>query len=149
MTTENGKVRYGETVSGRQSNYGGYRLPAGLAVGPTVPLYQAVAFWGWQLGRPFSRDEVAEVFHIEVCRAGDVMSYIRRARSDRITSRQHYVRVPDGVRMRYLQIMTKPKVKGIPVALKPIHLMPSDGMSETSLSALRRWFISGSGTMPV
>ena len=76
MTTGNDKTRQGVAVSGRQSNYGDYHLPAGVSVMKTAPLYQAVVFWGWQLGRPFIRDELAGAYYINVSRAGDVMSYI-------------------------------------------------------------------------
>lgn len=148
MTTTGSKAGHGAAVSGRQSNYGDYRLPEGLAVTPSAPLYQAAAFWGWQLGRAFNRDELAEAFHISVRRAGDVMSYIRRARSDRITSRQHYVRVPGGVRMRYLHILAEPQVDGIPVVATPVHLSPAeppDDAGATSFAALKRWFIGGAG----
>lgn len=61
MTTGNDKTGQGVAVSGRQSNYGDYQLPEGLSVVKTAPLYQAVAFWGWQLGCSFNRDELAEV----------------------------------------------------------------------------------------
>ncbi|HFD2064193.1 TPA: CaiF/GrlA family transcriptional regulator [Serratia marcescens] len=148
MTMGNGNTGEGTAVPGRQSNYGDYRLPDGLSVDPTVPLYQAVALWGWQLRRPFNRDELARAFQIELRRAGDVMSYIRRARSDRITSRQHYVRVPGGVRMRYLHILAEPQVEGIPVVATPVHLMPEeppDDARATSFAALKRWFIGGAG----
>lgn len=148
MATDNGRGPCDTVVPGRQSNYGVFRLPPGLSVAPSVPLYQAVALWGWRLGRPFSRDELAEAFYIELRRAGDVMSYIRRARTDRIVSRQHYVQVPGGARMRYLHIIEEPRVEGIPVAVKPVHLTPSDSADDAStpsLSALRRWFIGGAG----
>ncbi|MGQ8701792.1 CaiF/GrlA family transcriptional regulator [Serratia marcescens] len=148
MTTNNGKGPCDTEVPGRQSNYGVYRLPDGLQVSPSVPLYQVVALWGWRLGRPFSREELAVAFHIELRRAGDVMSYIRRASTDRIVSRQHYVRVPGGVRMRYLHIIEEPGVEDIPVAVKPVSLTPSepaDDASAQSLSALKRWFIGGAG----
>ncbi|HFT7665033.1 TPA: hypothetical protein ACGR4L_001059 [Serratia marcescens] len=41
-----------------------------------VPLYQRVALWGWHLGRPFSRHDVAKVFGISLDSAGNVMSYL-------------------------------------------------------------------------
>lgn len=151
MTTTSSKTGHGVAAARRQSNYGDYRLPEGLAVTPSAPLYQAVAFWGWQLGRPFSRTELAEAFHIAVDRAGDVMSYIRRARSDRIVSRQHYERAPNGVRMRYLHILAEPQVDGIPVVATPVHLTPdesSDDAGAMSFAALKRWFIGGAGRTP-
>lgn len=144
MAGDDKKVPSGTVVAGRQSNYGVYHLPAGL---PSVPLYQAVALWGWRLGRAFSREELAEAFHISTCRAGDVMSYIRRARADKIVSRQHYVPVPGGVRMRYLQIMMEPQIEG-GLLVKPAHPHPShstDNKEGGSLPALRRWFIGGAG----
>ncbi|MEL5280748.1 CaiF/GrlA family transcriptional regulator [Serratia bockelmannii] len=144
MATDNG------VVPGRQSNHGVYRLPPGLPVAPSVPLYQAVALWGWRLGRPFSRDELALAFHIELRRAGDLMSYIRRA--EQIVSRQCYVRAPGGVRMRYLHIIEEPLVEGMAVATKPVHLTPSESANDAStpsLSAWRRWFIGGAvGPLP-
>lgn len=150
MTAGDSKVHHSTAVPGRQSNYGEYRLPDGLRIATTVPLYQAVAVWGWRLRRPFCRDELAKAFHLELRRAGDVMSYIRRARPDCIASRQFYSRAPNGGRLRYLQIIAKPQIKGAPVAVKPVHLTVSDTPDTAeSVAALRRWFIRGAGeTLP-
>lgn len=152
MTTTDEKAVPGKGMAGRQTNHGDYRLPEGLPVAPTAPLYQAVALWGWRLGRPFCRDELAQAFHISVRRAGDVMSYIRRARPDRVRSHQHYTRMPSGARLRHLQIVAPPRVDGAPVAAQPVYLArPGESVTDEaaddapgpSLSALRRWFIGG------
>ncbi len=101
-----------DAVSPRQSNYHAYRLPDGVVMPPGAPLYHAVALWGWTLGRPFCRPEVADAFGITLQRAGDVMSYIRRARPDVVTSRQFYAQLAGGVRQRFIQILAEPRIDG-------------------------------------
>lgn len=146
------KGHHGTAGPERQSTYGEYHLPAGLRLAATVPLYQAVAVWGWRLRRPFCREELAKAFHLELRRAGDVMSYIRRARPDRIASRQFYSRASSGGRLRYLHIIAKPRIEGLPVSETPVHLTPQappDGADTAPLPALRRWFIGGArGNLP-
>ncbi|MBH2766586.1 CaiF/GrlA family transcriptional regulator [Serratia marcescens] len=107
----NGKQtqRRGQRIPPSQSNYGGYELPDFLAEDATnpPPLYLAVAQWGWMLGRPFSRDEVAQTFRITPLRAGDVMSYlVRRARVP-IWCQVSYEPAPSG-RRRLVQVLEPP-----------------------------------------
>lgn len=134
----------GEVVAPCQSNYQAYTLPEGVSGLEAAPLYQLVALWGWQLGRAFSRDEVAVAFGLELHRAGDVMSYIRRMRPDRVRSRQHYERLDKGVRQRYMQIMAKPQVDGRPVTPSPASQGQQHAkgpQTEAALQELRRWFL--------
>lgn len=133
-------------VAPRQANYLKYRLPDGLDGLAHAPLYQVVAVWGWRLGRPFCRPEVAEAFGISLCRAGDVMSYIRRARPDLIKSRQYHERLPHGVRQRFLQILADPRVTGRPAMMQKVQEVqetPPTGAAKTEvdLQALRGWFL--------
>jgi len=132
-----------------QSNYGEYTLPTSLAGLGDPPLYLAVAMWGWQLGRPFCRDELAQAFRITVKRAGDVMSYIRRAAPDKIQTCQRYERVVKGVRCRYMQIMAEPEmtvqkaVRGKPSVEAKDDVAQEEGpLSDARLQALRRWFLN-------
>lgn len=128
----------------RQSNYGDYRLPDVLADIPgldTAPLYQAVALWGWRLGRAFCRDELARAFHISVHRAGDVMSYIRRARADRVASRLHHKQLKNGARQRYLLIVAEPAIAGQRRAEARGSPDNDAPMTEAALQELRRWFL--------
>ncbi len=106
-----------------------------------VPLYQRVALWGWHLGRPFSRHDVAKVFGISLDSAGNVMSYLRRARPDVVKSRQWYERGARGSRKRYMHILSAPNVDGKPVSMLPVHL--SGERKERPLQAMRRRFIRG------
>lgn len=130
-------------VQPRQSNYQKYTLPEGVVAIDNAPLYQVVALWGWQLQRPFSRDEVARAFGIDERRAGDVMSYIRRARSDVVLSRQYYDRSEKGARQRFLQIMTAPVLDGRPYCGPSTACVPETPgtQKEVDLQALRRWFL--------
>lgn len=138
----------GAEIAPRQSNYGEYSLPAGLEALVDAPLYMVVAVWGWQLGRAFCRDEVAQAFRISPHRAADVMSYIRRARPDVVKSRQHHTRLRGGVRLRHLLILSEPVVGvcAARAAVKNVTTAPRQGASgaqaETDLQALRHWFLS-------
>ncbi|HBE9179015.1 hypothetical protein BFS14_14880 [Serratia fonticola] len=138
----------GAVVAPGQSNYGEYTLPAMLQDLGDPPLYLAVATWGWRLGRPFCRDELAQTFRITLQRAGDVMSYIRRADQAKIRSRQSYERVVNGVRRRFLQIVAEPDmsvkkaVRGKPTTETDERLPQGEGpLSDAGLQALRRWFL--------
>lgn len=106
-----------------------------------TPLYQRVALWGWCLGRPFSRHDVAKTFGINLDSAGNVMSYLRRARPDVVKSLQWYERGARGARKRYMQILSAPNVDGKPVRMMPVHLL--GGKKEGSLQDMRRRFIRG------
>lgn len=131
----------GSRVSASQSNYGEYWLPESLSDLVHPPLYLAVAVWGWRLGRPFCREEVAQVFRLAPHRAGDVMTYIRRAGPDRIGSRQSYARV-GGVRCRYLHIVADPgSEKGKTLREAPVTDAVSADDKEAGLQAMRRWFL--------
>ncbi|MEL5428869.1 CaiF/GrlA family transcriptional regulator [Serratia nevei] len=125
------------TVSPRQANYYAYTLPEGFADIRGAPLYQVVALWGWSLKRPFCREEVASAFGISLLRAGDVMSYIRRARPDVVKSRQYHERLAGGVRRRFLHILAEPALEGQPVKAPPV----TTG-AEAALQALRHWFLT-------
>lgn len=140
----------GSVVAPSQSNYGEYTLPATLQNLGDPPLYLAVAFWGWQLGRPFCRTELAQTFRITLQRAGDVMSYIRRADQSKIHSHQSYDRMENGARRRHLHIVTAPDMtvkKGVKGKPKPTpktdaSLLQDEGpISDSGLQALRRWFL--------
>ncbi|MGF6188984.1 CaiF/GrlA family transcriptional regulator [Serratia sp. 2723] len=138
----------GAVVAPGQSNYGEYTLPALLQDLGDPPLYLAVATWGWRLGRPFCRDELAQTFRITLQRAGDVMSYIRRADQEKIRSRQSYERVVNGVRRRFLHIVAEPNmtvkkaVKGKSAVEAAAGLPQGEGqLSDAGLQALRRWFL--------
>lgn len=134
-------------VMPRQSNYQKYRLPDGLEGLAHAPLYQVVAVWGWRLGRAFCRDELAEAFVISPHRAGDQMSYIRRARPDCIQSRTHHERQPNGSRRRYLTILAEPRIDGRPARVPPVHLVEREVQQadiekvKADLQALRSWFL--------
>lgn len=138
-----------ERVAPGQSNYGEYTLPPTLAGLGDPPLYLAVAMWGWQLGRPFCREELAEAFKITVKRAGDVMSYIRRADPKKIRSHQRYERIAKGVRCRHMQIMAEPEMT-VKKAVRGKPLLDVDDdvahderpQSNAGLQALRRWFLN-------
>lgn len=138
----------GSVVAPGQSNYGEYTLPAMLQDLDDPPLYLAVAVWGWRLRRPFCRRELAQTFRITLQRAGDVMSYIRRADQAKIHSRQSYERIENGVRRRYLHIVTEPDmtvkkaVRGKPTVETAEGLPQGEGpLSDAGLQALRRWFL--------
>lgn len=104
------------------------------------PLYQRVARWGWSLGRPFSRDDVAKVFGISRKQAGDVISYIRHARSDVVKSQLTYTQRAGRARQRLLQILSEPHVNAGP-ANEPPEPRTAPAQNEP-LHNLRRWFIS-------
>lgn len=106
-----------------------------------VPLYQRVALWGWHLGRPFCCHDVAKAFGISLDSAGNVMSYLRRARPDVVKSRQWYERGARGARKRYMHILSAPNVDGKPVRMMPVYLL--GGKKEGSLQDIRRRFIRG------
>ncbi len=136
--------RMGAVVAPRQSNYEAFTLPDGLTNLGVLPLYLAVAHWGWRLGRPFCREELAIAFGISLHRAGDVMSYIRRTYAEQIPTRQHYERPAKGVRLRYLHILSVPTaaslVLNVPQARQP-ESRPTP-QSKVDVRALRRWFLS-------
>ncbi|WP_158497931.1 CaiF/GrlA family transcriptional regulator [Serratia marcescens] len=106
-----------------------------------TPLYKRVALWGWRLGKPFSRHDVAKTFGINLDSAGNVMSYLRRARPDVVKSWQWYERGARGSRKRYMQILSAPNVDGKPVRMMPVHLL--GGKKEGSVQDMRRRFIRG------
>ena len=106
-----------------------------------VPLYQRVALWGWHLGRPFSRHDVAKAFGISLDSAGNVMSYLRRARPDVVKSQQWYERGARGSRKRYMHILSAPNVDGKPVRIMPVYLLGEK--KKGFLQDMRRRFIQG------
>lgn len=144
MTQRKNSGPAGVAVTPRQSNYESYTLPTSLVELGSPPLYLAVAHWGWRLGRPFCREEVAVAFGISLHRAGDVMSYIRRTYAEQIPTRQHYERPTKGVRLRYLHILSVPTatslVLNVPQARQP-ESRPAP-QSKVDVRALRRWFLS-------
>ncbi|MEB7884030.1 CaiF/GrlA family transcriptional regulator [Serratia fonticola] len=146
MATQEHNV--GVVVAPGQSNYGEYTLPAMLEGLGDPPLYLAVAIWGWRLGRPFCRGELAQTFRITLQRAGDVMSYIRRADQRKIASRQSYERAMNGARRRYLHIVAEPDMSVKKVAKSKsateMDAVLAQGVgqpTEAELQALRRWFL--------
>ncbi|HGM5835942.1 TPA: CaiF/GrlA family transcriptional regulator [Serratia marcescens] len=137
----------GASIPPRQSNYESYVLPT-LVVGlglEAEPLYLVAAYWGWRLGRPFCREELAVAFGISLHRAGDVMSYIRRMRPERVCSRQHYERPQKGIRKRYLLILSEPTMGGATPARESdktaSSVVTTDPQARVALQALRRWFL--------
>lgn len=139
--------RRGErTVLPEQSNYGAYRVPASVTDLTALPLFVMVAYWGWRLGRPFCRDEVAAAFGIAVRQAGDVMSYIQRTRTADIATR-HYIEYPQkGCRRRYLQILSEPTLRAPAASMKtapaPTSAVTSSrAQGKETLQALRQWFL--------
>ncbi|WP_391565006.1 CaiF/GrlA family transcriptional regulator [Serratia proteamaculans] len=143
------KLKPSAVVAPAQSNYGEYTLPPMLRGLSDPPLYLAVAIWGWQLGRPFCRQELAQTFRITLRRAGDVMSYIRRADQKKIRSQQWYERGKKGARCRHLQIVAEPMMavkktmRGTPTP-ETVACLPQDDEppSEAGVQALRRWFLN-------
>ncbi|MEL5615770.1 CaiF/GrlA family transcriptional regulator [Serratia marcescens] len=66
----------GRYVTPRQSNHEVYTLPECLANFPPMPLYLAVAHFGLLSGRPLSREDISQAFHIDRRRALEVMRYL-------------------------------------------------------------------------
>ncbi|MGP2734220.1 CaiF/GrlA family transcriptional regulator [Serratia bockelmannii] len=72
----------------RQSNHGGYMLPAELKYLQALPLYMVIAHWGLLSGKPFSRTDISQTFHISLRRAADIMTYIYTHKGEMITARK-------------------------------------------------------------
>lgn len=70
----------GEWVQGRQSNHEPYFRPAILTGYPVLPLYRAVALWGWLTGSVVSVQTLQTVFRLERRRADDVVRYLSKSR---------------------------------------------------------------------
>lgn len=146
MKTQPHAVHPDESVQPSQSNHGVYRVPAGVTDLAALPLYLVVAHWGWRLGRPFNREEVAVAFGIPLRRAGDVMSYICRAGDKRIATRQHIEHPEKGRRLRYLAILTEPTRVGLPGGTRDTLSVTASPpapprVTEAALHELRQWFL--------
>lgn len=64
-------------VQGKQSNHGDFHLPVSIRhLGNDLPLYRAVAWWGFLHGREFTRDDISQAFQIEPRRASGILNYI-------------------------------------------------------------------------
>lgn len=70
----------GDWVQGRQSNHEPYFRPAILAGEPVLPLYRAVAIWGWLTGSIVSVRTLQVAFKLERRRADDVVRYLSKPR---------------------------------------------------------------------
>jgi hypothetical protein len=148
MAGDNADTSPPAPVTPRQSNYDGYTVPGGLSDLKHLPLYLVVAHWGWRRGRAFCRKDLAVAFGISTRRAGDVMSYIRRADSNRVKSQQYHECLAKGVRQRYLRILSAPPTtvptgrppQGAVVPQAPVMTCSS---TETALEELRQWFLYG------
>lgn len=61
---------------GHQSNHGSWLLADAVSHLRPQTLWLAVACWGMHYSRTFTRDDIAQAFHINPRRAADVMTYI-------------------------------------------------------------------------
>ncbi|HEC7759011.1 TPA: CaiF/GrlA family transcriptional regulator [Salmonella enterica subsp. enterica serovar Muenchen] len=61
----------------RNSN-SSYTLPESIKHLKSLPLYMAVAWWGYLRGKIFNRDDVSEAFQIDPHRASGIINYLAR-----------------------------------------------------------------------
>ncbi|MER2471600.1 CaiF/GrlA family transcriptional regulator [Photorhabdus laumondii] len=92
----------GQTITGKQSNHGDFRLPACLSHLKDTPLYMAVAYWGLLKGSGFTKSEISQVFRVTERRATDVMNYIYNERRDVIACEKFFFREKQGSRRQML-----------------------------------------------
>lgn len=86
----------------------GYYLPTGLRVQDDTPFWVAVALWGWQLGAPFSRQDILVAFRVERLVAANVFHYIRYVHGKKLAVTEHH-RQDDSGRIRCcLQVNAPP-----------------------------------------
>ncbi|NHB93681.1 CaiF/GrlA family transcriptional regulator [Photorhabdus cinerea] len=131
-----------QTITGKQSNHGDFRLPACLSHLNDTPLYMAVAYWGLLKGRGFTKREISQVFRVTERRATDVMNYIYNERRDVIACEKVFFREKQG--SRRLMLIVTAVVEPMPQkGQAPVTKTVKSTRSRTSLQAnhMRTWFL--------
>ena len=102
---DGGNNKSAGVVAGRQSNHGSFSLPASISHLQSPAFYMAVAWWGLQRQQPFTRDDIAQAFHVTPRRAADVMTYLATAvPAEIIHSEKTVVRVGSGRNVLFMMI---------------------------------------------
>ncbi|OCQ54167.1 DNA-binding transcriptional activator CaiF [Photorhabdus australis subsp. thailandensis] len=131
-----------QTITGKQSNHGDFRLPVCLSHLNDTPLYMAVAYWGLLKGRAFTKSEISQVFRVSESRAKDVMNYIYNERRDVISCEKVFFREKQRSRrlMLIVTAVTEPMPQRSPTSATKT---TKSTRSRTSSQAnhMRTWFL--------
>lgn len=131
-----------QTITGKQSNHGTFRLPVCLSHLNDTPLYMAVAYWGLLKGRAFTKSEISQVFRVSESRAKDVMNYIYNERRDVISCEKVFFREKQRSRrlMLIVTAVTEPMPQRSPTSVTKT---TKSARSRTSSQAnhMRTWFL--------
>ncbi len=133
-----------QTVQGKQSNHGDFHLPVSVRhLGGDIPLYRAVAWWGLNLGRAFSREDVSLAFHIDLRRASGILNYLcHRDNSNDITLEAH--RLPTGGHgLLMVRIISVTESAPRPSPVPPVRTASRDKHDQAR--QLARWLLSRPG----
>ena len=119
---------------------GAYTMPAGLDLPGSPPFWVAVAYWGWQQGRPVSAKEVETVFEVKRYAASNVLSYLLLAYGQTLCITRHDVPAPGARARRFVLIGAPPPLPAI--ARERVQVRAANtvqGLSEKVASVLRSW----------
>ncbi|ULH10495.1 CaiF/GrlA family transcriptional regulator [Serratia marcescens] len=136
-------------VTGRQTNYGDWSLPAELAGTDITTLWLAVAVWSLRRGCPVERGEIAQAFRISPRRAADVMTYILRHQREKVACKRHLTKHGKGRRVLRLSVSHVADY-AIPAASAPRPAHDAGGKPKKKVDdghlirELRAWFLSAS-----
>ncbi|CAI1188642.1 CaiF/GrlA family transcriptional regulator [Serratia marcescens] len=128
-------------VMPRQSNHERYALPMILGHLPPMPLYLSVAHFGLLTGKPVSREEICQAFHLDTRRALEIMRYLVNS-APQVTCKCLPLIQGQGHRLRILAITTPEGADDTPVAT-PVtaRLRGSAAERERAHQPMRQWFL--------
>ncbi|EYU15379.1 MULTISPECIES: CaiF/GrlA family transcriptional regulator [Photorhabdus] len=131
-----------QTITGKQSNHGTFRLPVCLSHLNDTPLYMAVAYWGLLKGRGFTKSEISQVFRVSERRARDVMNYIYNERSDVISCEKVFFREKHG--SRRLMLIVTAVAKPMPQRNQTLvtkTVKSAHSRTSSQINHMRSWFL--------
>ncbi|MBS9438305.1 CaiF/GrlA family transcriptional regulator [Photorhabdus noenieputensis] len=131
-----------QTITGKQSNHGDFRLPVCLSHLNDTPLYMAVAYWGLLKGRGFTKSEISQVFRVSERRARDVMNYIYNERRDVISCEKVFFREKHGSRrlMLIVTAVVKPMPQRNPILVTKT-VKSARSLTSSRIHHMRTWFL--------